>query len=160
MRKKLDKILQMQIQFKAHLDEVIDYISDPDYERILSFFNYSKKISGQHLISKGDAVKLEYWVIKGSIKTVIHDNNQIEHIIQTTKQNSWITDYAAFFSKRPAIADLICLEDCEFLTISLKNRLLLCEEFHRMEHFWHQKTIDQNLILQDRLAGVIAGVDI
>ena len=79
------------------------------------------------------------------------DTQGKEHIILFGLPDWWITDYEAYYYNRKAIVNIDCIEDCEFLCLSIGNRDKLCSEMHKVDHFFRMKTSRRNVALQQRI---------
>jgi CRP/FNR family cyclic AMP-dependent transcriptional regulator len=141
--------------FRKHIEEIIDRISDQEFDYILSHFTAVKRTKHQFIVQEGDEVKNDYWVLKGCLKAYTLDADGKEHILSFAMENWWVTDYNAYHNKLKSGIFISCIEDCELLAISLENREKLCREMHKMEHFWNVKTKNGYIALQKRVLSLL-----
>uniref|UniRef100_F4CAD2 Putative transcriptional regulator, Crp/Fnr family n=1 Tax=Sphingobacterium sp. (strain 21) TaxID=743722 RepID=F4CAD2_SPHS2 len=145
----MSKILLQQI-------EKITPLSDKEFEYVLSHFTERKLRKHQFAVQCGLAVKFDYFILSGCLKSYHTDNDGKIHIIQFGMQDWWITDYQAYYNQTAATIDIDCIEDTEMLCLSYENREKLCAELHKMEHFFRKKTNIRNVALQQRILSLMS----
>lgn len=137
-----------------HINEIIK-INEKEFEEISSYFKPIHRKKHQFIIQSDYKVNHEYFVVKGCLKSYVTDEQGKEYVIQFATENWWITDYHAFLHRQKAKMDIDCLEDCQLLTISFEDKMKLCSENHKMEHFWATKSRYGYAALQNRILGFI-----
>jgi cAMP-binding proteins - catabolite gene activator and regulatory subunit of cAMP-dependent protein kinases len=145
----MSTILRQQI-------EKISPLSDEEFEFVLSHFVPRKFKKHQFLVQKGMAVKFDYFVLDGCLKSYHTDKTGKIHIIQFGMKDWWITDYRGYYYQTAAEIDIDCIEDTEVLCLSYGNREKLCAEIHKIEHFFRKKTNTRNVALQQRILSLMS----
>ncbi|MDN3583812.1 Crp/Fnr family transcriptional regulator [Mucilaginibacter flavus] len=146
----------MQHLLKAQIDK-ISPVTDEEFAYILSHFVFKKLKKHAFLVQEGDAVKYDYFVLKGCLKASVADDTGKEYIYQFAVEDWWITDRDAYFKKSAATINIDCLEDCEVLGITFENREKLGAEMWKYEHFLSVKASLGYNSLQKRLQMMIMG---
>jgi CRP-like cAMP-binding protein len=126
----LDKreILKQHIsKFVVLTDEQLDY-----------FAGHFKELSlkkGQALITEGDKVENEYFVVSGCLKAFFINDEIKMYILQFAMPTWWTSDYAALYNNTRASINVDCITDAEVLSLSSTDREKLCSEIHPIGHF-------------------------
>lgn len=100
-----------------------------EFVSILSEIKLSKK---EFLISPGQQVTAEYYVVSGCLMAYYLDEKGTRHILQFAVENWWISDFEAFFDSAPAHLYVETLEDSVLLEI---RKDALEELYHRIPQF-------------------------
>ena len=140
----------MHEEFRRHLEELIE-LTDDEYTHVGAYLTVKKLKKHQFLIQEGDTVNHTYWVKKGLLKAYFTDEKGKEFILQFTMENWWISDYQAYPNQTKAILNIDCLEDSELLCLSSENREKLCDEMHKIEHYFRKKANAGFVELQKRM---------
>ncbi len=143
-------------KLRAHIEQ-ITAVSEEEFEHIKSFFTVKRVRKGQLLVSEGDEVKYEYFVLSGIYKVFYVDEQGKEYILQFAQENWWMSDYPSFFKKKNAAMYIECLVEGEVLCLTLLNREKLTEDFHKMEHFFRVKLTNGYIALQLRIKLLLSG---
>ncbi|WP_345201565.1 Crp/Fnr family transcriptional regulator [Chryseobacterium ginsengisoli] len=108
---------------------------------IEAFFDYVEKLSGelfsgedkvliethmaprrfrkrQYFLQEGDVCKYTGFVLKGSAKTFVVDEQGNEHILKLSLENWWLADFESFYQLTPSRYNIEALEDLEVLQIT------------------------------------------
>ncbi len=140
----IKEILKIHVAKSAVLtDEEFDY-----------FFSHFKKLSfkkGQAIITQGDLVECEYFVISGCLKSFFINDDLKMYILQFAMPTWWASDYNALYSRTKATINVDCISDAEVLCLSNDDREKLCEELHQVEHFFRWRTNRGYVAAQKRL---------
>lgn len=138
------EILQQHIAKTAKLtDEQFDY-----------FYSHFQPLSykkGQVLISEGDKVEHEYFVVAGCLKAFYINDDIKMYILQFAMPTWWTSDYGALYNHAKATINVDCITDAEVLSLSNQNREKICAELHQVEHFFRWRTNRGYLASQKRL---------
>ena len=140
---------------RAHIEKITDELSADEFDHILSHFKHIKRRKHQFLVQEEELVRNEYWVEKGLLKQYFIDKTGKDHIVQFAMEDWWITDYDAYYNRTSATMFIDCIEDVEQLSISLDSRDKLCQEMHKMEHFWRVKSNFGYVALQKRILSLL-----
>ena len=84
---------------RKHIEQ-IKPLSDEEFGYVRSFFTLKRVRKNQFLVHEGDEVKYEFLVLSGIYKVFYVDKQGKEFIMMFAQEDWWVTDYAAFFSKR------------------------------------------------------------
>lgn len=142
------------MEAKTLLKEHIAKTASLTEEQFEYFFSHFKMLSfkkGQTIISAGDKVDCEYFVISGCLKA-FYINDEIKmYILQFAMPTWWTSDYNALYNQSPAAINVDCITDAVVLSLSSKDREKLCAEFHQVEHFFRWRTNKGYIASQKRL---------
>jgi CRP-like cAMP-binding protein len=118
------------------------------------FFSHFKPLSykkGQTIISEGDSVDCEYFVVSGCLKAFYINDDIKMYILQFAMPTWWTSDYAALYNQTKATIHIDCITDAEVLRLSSADREKLCDELHQAEHFFRWRTNKGYIASQKRL---------
>ncbi|MGH2666140.1 MAG: Crp/Fnr family transcriptional regulator [Flavobacterium sp.] len=135
--------------------EMINPLTDREWEYVMPFFTYKKLKKHQFLLQKEDTVKKEYWIIKGLLKTYAIDDSGKEHILQFAMENYWTSDYYALQYQLPGNLYIDCLEDSEFFCLHLEDREEICRNIPAMTNFFRVKSNYGYIALQQRVMSLL-----
>lgn len=142
---------------REHIQSV-SHLSDKEFDYILSHFIPKKMKKHSSLVTLGEKVPYEYFVVKGCLRAYITDpETGKEFTYQFAIENWWISDREAFLKELPATITIDCLEPCELLAITLENRKKLGQEIWKYEHYLNVKANFGYVALQKRLQIMITG---
>ena len=134
-------------KFVKLTDEQIDYF--------VSHFREHSFRKGQALISEGDRVENEYFVLSGCLKTFFINDEAKMHILQFALPTWWASDYSALYNNTRASVNVDCVIDAEVLSLSNTDREKLCSEIHPIEHFFRWRTNRGYVASQRRLLSLM-----
>ena len=135
---------------KAHVAKLA-VLTDEQFDY---FFSHFKKLSfkkGQAIITKGDIVDCEYFVISGCLKTFFINDDLKMFILQFAMPTWWASDYNALYNHSKAAINVDCITDAEVLCLTNSDREKLCNELHNAEHFFRWRTNKGYVAAQKRL---------
>ncbi|GHE30338.1 Crp/Fnr family transcriptional regulator [Sphingobacterium griseoflavum] len=139
---------------RAHL-AITGNLSGQELEQVLVHFQQRQCCKGEALFREGERVKHIFFVAKGLLKLVYHDDVAKEHILSFAMEQWWETDFQAFYEQTPTALSLHCLENCQLFQLSLENYLLLCKELPTFERFLFQKSIAGHIASQKRILSLL-----
>jgi CRP/FNR family transcriptional regulator len=142
-------------KLRKHIEEITP-VSDVEFEYVKTFFTKKKVRKHQYLIQAGDIVLYEYWITKGIFRAFYIDQADKEHILQFALENSWLSDYNAFFNQTDSKVNIVCMEDAEVLCLTLSAREKLASELHKMEHFFRMKVTKGYTVQQHRIISLLS----
>lgn len=145
----------MNEHLRQHIGK-LSSLTDEQFEYIFSFFKSKKLKKNSILISEGDSVSYEYFVLKGCLKASYITEEGKESIIRFALEDWWVSDYDAYFKKNPATLNIECLEDCELLVLSFDDREKLCKELPEMDYFFRKKIEGAYAAFQRRLISLFS----
>jgi len=138
------EVLKDHITKNASLtNEQLDYV--------FSHFKYRSYKKGQSVITAGDAVNSEYFVLSGCLKSFYINDDLKMFILQFAMPGWWASDFNALYSQTKATINVDCIIDTEVLSLSNEDREKLCSEIHQLEHFFRWRTNKGYVAAQKRL---------
>ena len=140
---KRDILSQHVAKFVTLTDEQLDYFSS-------HFTEHSFK-KGQAIISEGDKVDGEYFVLDGCLKSFYINDDLKMFILQFAMPTWWASDYNALYSGARATISVDCITDASVLCLKGNDREKLCKEIHEIEHFFRWRTNKGYVAAQKRL---------
>ena len=135
----LDHILRDIQLTKSEKDEFVS---------ILSEVRLSKK---EFLITPGQVVTSEYYVVSGCLMAYFLDEKGDRHILQFAVEDWWISDFEAFFSGSPAKLYVESLEDSVLLKIKKDALEELYKRIPKFERFFRIKITGAFVALRSRV---------
>jgi CRP-like cAMP-binding protein len=140
---------------KAHVAE-ISSLTDEQFDYFFSFFKKMSFKKGQAIISVGDAVDCEYFVISGCLKSFfINDDDLKMFILQFAMPTWWASDYNSLYNHTRATISVDCIIDTEVLCLSNTDREKLCDELHSAGHFFRWRTNKGYVAVNKRLLSFV-----
>lgn len=135
---------------KQHIAKIIT-LTDDEFAYLFSHFKYQSFKKGQAIITTGDAVNYEYFVLSGCLKSFYINDDLKMFILQFAMPTWWTSDFNALYSGAKATINVDCITDSEVLYISNENREKVCKELHQIEHFFRWRTNKGYVAAQKRL---------
>ncbi|TSJ40085.1 Crp/Fnr family transcriptional regulator [Fluviicola chungangensis] len=135
---------------QKHISKTVT-LSDDVFEYVLSHFKEQHFTKGQTIISAGDKVQHEYFVVAGCLKSFYINEDVKMFILQFSMPNWWASDFEALYSGEKAKIHVDCIADATVLALSNEDREKLCREIHEMEHFFRWRTNKGYVATQKRL---------
>ena len=135
---------------KSHVSGIVS-LSNDQFDYFFSHFTPLSLKKGQAIISEGDNVEHEYFVLEGCLKS-FYVNDEIKmFILQFAMPTWWTSDYNALYSGSRATINVDCVTNAEVLRLSNSDREKLCKEVHEVEHFFRWRTNKGYVASQKRL---------
>lgn len=139
---------------KAHLAKTIT-LTDDEFDYFYSHFKpYSFK-KGQAIISVGEKVNCEYFVLNGCLKTFYINDDQKMFILQFAMSTWWASDYNALYSDVRATVNVDCITNAEVLCLTSEDRERLCREIYALEYFFRWRSNKGFVASQKRLLSLM-----
>lgn len=135
---------------KAHLCKTIN-LTEEEFKYVFSHFKPKRFKKGEKIITEGDIVHDEYFVLSGCLKTYYINDNQKMFILQFAMCTWWASDYDALYNGARAIINLDCITDTEVLCLSDVDREKLCTEFDQIAYFFRWRSNRGYVASQKRL---------
>ena len=135
---------------RAHMAKIA-MLSDKQFDYFFSHFREQNFKKGQTIITEGDPVDCEYFVISGCLKSFFINDDQKMFILQFAMSTWWASDYNALYNHTKATINVDCISDAEVLSITNDDREKLCNELHPAEHFFRWRTNKGYVASQKRL---------
>ena len=135
---------------KAHISKVTS-LTDAEFNQFFSHFSAHTFQKGQAVITAGDTVEREYFVISGCLKSFFINEDMKMFILQFAMPTWWTSDYNALYERSKATINVDCITDVEVLSITNDDREMLCRELHNIEYFFRWRTNKGYVASQKRL---------
>jgi len=135
---------------KQHIFKTIT-LTDEQFDYFFSHFKPLSFKKGQTIISEGDEVDCEYFVVSGCLKAFFINDDIKMYILQFAMPTWWTSDYNALYSHSRATINVDCITDAEVLCLKSADREKLCAEIHPIEHFFRWRTNRGYVASQKRL---------
>jgi CRP-like cAMP-binding protein len=139
---------------KEHLAKTIT-LTDSEFDYFFSHFKPMSFKKGQTIISEGDKVACEYFVLKGCLKTFYVNEVQKMFILQFAMPTWWASDYGALYGNGKATVNLDCITDTDVLCITSEDREKLCKEIYELEYFFRWRSNKGYVAQQKRLLSLM-----
>lgn len=137
-------------QLKQHLSKTIS-LTDEQFDFVFSHFQQHSFKKGQAIISEGDRVENEYFVLSGCLKSFYINDEVKMFILQFAMPDWWTSDYNALYTQTRATINVDCITDANVLLLSNSDREKICKEIHAVEHFFRWRTNKGYVASQKRL---------
>jgi CRP-like cAMP-binding protein len=139
---------------KAHIAKITT-LNDEQFDYVFSHFKQQSYKKGQAIITSGDAVNCEYFVLSGCLKSFFINDDLKMFILQFAMPTWWASDFNALYSHTKATINVDCITDTEVLCLSNEDREKICSELHPMEHFFRWRTNRGYVASQKRLLSLM-----
>lgn len=139
---------------RQHIGQKVQ-LSEEQFDYLFSFFKPLQLKKNDRLITVGDQVDTEYFVLRGCLKTyIVNDENKM-HILQFAMTTWWASDYRALYNKELASVNVDCVSDAEVLCLRDVDREKLCSELHQVERFFRWRSNGGYVSLQKRILSLL-----
>jgi CRP-like cAMP-binding protein len=135
---------------KTHIAKTIS-LTDEQFDYVFSHFKLLYYKKGQSIITTGDLVNCEYFVLSGCLKSFYINDDLKMFILQFAMPTWWASDFNALYTQTKATINVDCITDSEVLCITNQDREKLCSEIHQVEHFFRWRTNKGYVASQKRL---------
>ena len=135
---------------RNHLSKTI-VLPDEQFEYVFSHFRPLSFKKGQTIISAGDKVNCEYFVVEGCLKSFYINEDAKLFILQFSMPTWWASDFEALYGGEKAKINLDCIVDTEVLELASEDREKLCREIREIEYFFRWRTNKGYVATQKRL---------
>ena len=140
---------------KEHLSKKVKF-TDEQLAFVLSHFKEKKVKKKQFIILPNAIAKYRSFVVQGTFRAFVVDEEGAEHTIQFAIEDWWISDYNSYILQEPATMFVVALEDSVVLQIDYESEQQLKAAGHVYETFfriiaersaaYHQRRVISNLI--------------
>lgn len=142
--------MQAKTLLKEHVSKIAS-LTDEEFDYFFSHFKPETFKKGQSIITEGQEVDKEYFVIDGCLKAFFVNDEVKMYILQFAMPTWWASDYAALYNNTKATINVDCVSDTEILSLSNSDREKICSELHQVEHFFRWRTNRGYVAAQKRL---------
>ncbi|PBJ07275.1 Crp/Fnr family transcriptional regulator [Flavobacterium sp. ACN6] len=130
-------------------------LTDEEWNLIVSKAELIKLKKNQFLQTQDSNNSYEGFILKGSFKTYVLNENGTETVIFFSFENEWMCDLESFYHQKPTTYNIKAIEDSEILVISKVKKAQLFEEVPKIMQF-HVLMIERaNVAIQRRLLDVL-----
>jgi CRP-like cAMP-binding protein len=142
--------MQAKEILKQHLAKIA-VLTDQEFDYFFSHFKLQFYKKGQTIITQGNKVDSEYFVVDGCLKSFYINDDMKMFVLQFAMPTWWASDYNALYSGEKAMINVDCITHAEVLCLSNIDREKLCREIHQAEHFFRWRTNKGYVAAQRRL---------
>ncbi|HMH31440.1 MAG TPA: Crp/Fnr family transcriptional regulator [Puia sp.] len=142
--------MQAKEILKQHIAKTA-LLTDHECDYFFSHFKLQSYKKGQIIITQGDKVDCEYFVVDGCLKSFYINDDMKMFVLQFAMPTWWASDYNALYSGEKAMINVDCITNAEVLCLSGIDREKLCREIHQVEHFFRWRTNKGYVAAQRRL---------
>ena len=135
---------------RQHIAKTV-ILTDEQFDFVFPHFRQQSFKKGQVIISEGDRVEHEYFVLDGCLKSFYINDEVKMFILQFAMREWWASDYNALYSNTRATINVDCITNAEVLVLSGSDREKICKEIHEVEHFFRWRTNRGYVASQKRL---------
>lgn len=135
---------------KNHIFKTIN-LRDDEFDYFYSHFKPLSFKKGESLISIGEKVDGEFFVLDGCLKTFYINNDQKMFILQFAMSTWWASDYNALYGNELATVNVDCITDTNVLYLTSNDREKLCREIYPLEYFFRWRSNKGYVASQKRL---------
>jgi CRP-like cAMP-binding protein len=135
---------------KNYISKTIS-LTDAEFDYFYSHFKPGSFKKGQAIITAGEQIDSEYFVVDGVLKSFYINDNLKMYILQFAMSTWWISDFDALYSKIPATINVDCITDANVLCLTNEDREKLCSELHQVEYLFRWRTNKGYVASQKRL---------
>lgn len=139
---------------RTHIAKVVA-MTDEQFNYLYAHFKKHSFQKGQAIITAGDHVETEYFVVAGCLKSFFINEDMKMFILQFAMPTWWTSDYNALYSGEKATISVDCITDAEVLCVTNRDREKLCKELHEAEHFFRWRTNKGYVAAQNRLLSLM-----
>ncbi|WP_291153177.1 Crp/Fnr family transcriptional regulator [Flavobacterium sp. UBA7680] len=130
-------------------------LTDEEWNIIVSKAELIKLKKNQFLQIQDSNNSYEGFILKGSFKTYILNENGTETVIFFSFENEWMCDLESFYHQKPTTYNIKAIEDSEILVINKAQKAQLFAEVPKLIQF-HVLMIERaNVAIQQRLLDVL-----
>lgn len=131
--------MQARQLLKEHIAKFTSLTGD-EFEDFFGRFQPQSFKKGQIIISPGDKVACEYFVLSGCLKSFFINDDLKMFILQFAMPTWWASDYNALYSDTKATISVDCVTDAEVLCLSNEDREEVCKKIRQVEYFFRWRT--------------------
>ena len=135
---------------KEHLAKTVS-LTEEEFNYFYSHLKPASFTKGHTIISVGDRVDQEYFVLKGCLKTFYTSEDLKMYILQFAMPTWWASDYGALYGREKATVSVDCITDADVLCLSDADREKLCQEVSALGYFFRWRSNMGYLAQQKRL---------
>ncbi|OJJ18060.1 Crp/Fnr family transcriptional regulator [marine bacterium AO1-C] len=128
MANDFEKILAYTQKFIAFNDEERAF-----YESLMQVKKLRKK---QTIVQPGYVCKHRTYVLEGTMRSFLYDNNAHEHTIALAVEDWWISDFNSYIYQIPSTLFVEAMEKTTVIQMDFESEQLLLERYPKFEKFF------------------------
>lgn len=138
-------------------EKIIEYINrsvsltDQEASTFAAAFKEVKIKKRQFIVQPNFIVKNRNFVLTGTFRAYVVDDNGQDNTIAFAIEDWWITDYNSYILQKPATMFVIALEDSTILEISYEKEQALKQANHKFETFFRIRAERTAAFMQQRI---------
>ncbi|MBN9383377.1 MAG: Crp/Fnr family transcriptional regulator [Chitinophagaceae bacterium] len=129
----------------THIRKYVPLSSEQE-EKVLPSFRQRRIAKRGYLIKPGEVCRYESFVIKGSLRSFITDEQEHEHVLQLAVEEAWVSDFNSFLYGTPAQFYIEAVEPSVLLQIERPDLEALYRQVPPLERYF--RLLHQNLYLK------------
>jgi CRP-like cAMP-binding protein len=142
--------MQAKEILKQHLAKTAK-LTDKEFDYFFSHFKLESYKKRQTIITQGNKVDCEYFVVEGCLKSFYINDDMKMFVLQFAMSTWWASDYWALYSGEKAMINVDCVTNAEVLCLSNIDREKLCFEIPQVDYFFRWRTNKGYVAAQRRL---------
>ena len=146
--------MQAKDTLKQHIAKIA-LLTEPEFDYFFTQFKLQSYKKGQTIITEGDKVDCEYFVVDGCLKSFYINDDMKMFVLQFAMSTWWASDYSALYSGEKAMINVDCVTNAEVLRLSNNDREKICREIPQAEHFFRWRTNKGYVATQKRLLSLM-----
>lgn len=140
---------------KKNIQKLIK-LTEEEWEVFSAYLNYKSFKRKQLLVETGELVRYEYFILKGCVRAYLTDEKGVEHNIQFSVEDWWISDIGGFASGKPALLTVEALEDTDTIRIDRRSVEEIYQKIPKFERFFRLLLQNALVSYQQRLLSTIS----
>lgn len=121
-------------------------LSTEQAEKLLPCFRQRRLAKRDYLVKPGEVCRWETFVIKGSLRVFIMDEQEHEHVLQLAVEEAWVSDFNSFLHGTPAQFFIEAVESSVLLQVDRPDLEALYGQVPPLERYF--RLLHQNLYLK------------
>lgn len=130
-------------------------LTDEEWNTILNKAEFIRLKKNEFLQIQDSNNSYEGFILQGSFKTYILNENGTESVIFFSFENEWMCDLESFYHQKPTKYNIKAIEDSELLVINKANKMILFKEVPKLIQFHILMVERANIAIQERLLDVL-----
>jgi CRP-like cAMP-binding protein len=111
-------------------------LSESEIEDFCKLFKRSFIKKRQFIVQPGFVNKCRTYIVKGTFRGYVVDNEGQEHTISFAMDDWWVSDFDSFIHQKPSTMFVVALEDSIVLQIDYSDEQTLKASHHKFEKYF------------------------
>ncbi|WP_119790711.1 Crp/Fnr family transcriptional regulator [Flavobacterium anhuiense] len=130
-------------------------LTDPEWCCILEKANYTIVKKNEFLQTQNSNTTYEIFIVKGSFKIYILNEDGTESIVFFAFENNWMCDIESFYHQKASKYNIKAMQHSEVWIISRPNKMLLLKQVPKLIYFQIRMLEQLNLAIEKRLLDIL-----